>query len=184
MPHSNTSSANEPQFSPEQTAKIATIMERFDRRKLDAFVEVAIDLMDGQDGDADEELNGDEADTTFAEDEEGVEWCGGGAGCACSDPDGPSAPEWHTLGSRKARQFNSSLPPEDAEEDDAREDDDPAGGNVTDEPHDEEPDAEVETWAHPNDHPAGLFIRGRTPPSHTYGVDQRRWADDDNPEAA
>jgi hypothetical protein len=56
------------------------------------------------------------------------------------------------------------------------EDDDPGGGNVEDEGEDideREPDvdAEIETWSHPDDHPAELFIG-------------RRWMDDSEPPEA
>lgn len=77
-----------PQFVTAETLRVAAIMQRFDRRQLAAFVTVAIDLFDGEDGDPDIEANGDETDHCHSED------CfidhrpyGAGPGCPIADPD-------------------------------------------------------------------------------------------------
>lgn len=114
---------------------VARILSRFDRRQLQGFIEVAIELVDLQDGDTDLELdpleaNGEEddeddeggGDTSADENEPDFsrQRPGYGAGCSISDPDG---------------------------EHDGRE---------------PEHDAEIETWSHPDDHAPELFI-GRRP---------------------
>lgn len=66
------------------------ILSRFDREKLAAFVEIAIDLADAMDGDTDLEPSGDELDGTGGEDD----FCDHNAGatpdpgCQISDPGG------------------------------------------------------------------------------------------------
>ncbi len=70
---------------------VMAILSRFDRKQLDGFIAVAIDLADAMDGDPDLEPNGDELDNGCDEDaplfhgehpQQGF-----GAGCPISDPD-------------------------------------------------------------------------------------------------
>ena len=73
--------------------------------------------------------------------------------------------------------------------DDEPEQDDHGGGNVEDEGEaiDEH---ETVSWAHHNDHPSGLFVKGRVHASYdisgrgAYGIDQRRPIGPDNPNEA
>lgn len=78
---------------------VARILSRFDRDQLHGFIAVAIDLADAMDGDADSELAGDEADSSWS--------------------------EFHTRGSRKQVLGSFEMAPGFAHEDD--EEDDPAG---------------------------------------------------------
>ena len=88
-----------------------------DRETLEAFLHVAIDLLDTLDGDTDQE---DENDLEPDDDAKGD----------------PAWIEWHTRGRHKTGRFNSeriardchgSMLHEDAEDDDPREEDDPSG---------------------------------------------------------
>ena len=62
-----------------EAAKIATIMARFDRRKLETFLEAGCELLDA--------IDGDENDHTHSEDCFMEHDRGGGPGCEISDPD-------------------------------------------------------------------------------------------------
>ena len=69
---------------------VARVPARFDRPELEGFITVAIGLLDVMDGDSDLEPNGDEEDSTLAEDEAGAELHArleGGPGCPIGDPD-------------------------------------------------------------------------------------------------
>jgi hypothetical protein len=67
---------------------VARILGRYDRSQVEAFIAVAIDLLDVFDGDTDVELNGDEVDGTNAEDELPRDSSvGSGPRCIISDPD-------------------------------------------------------------------------------------------------
>ena len=68
---------------------VSRILARYDRSKVEAFVSVAIDLLDVLDGDSDLEPSGDEQDGSFAEDEEAARLAraGDGPGCIVADPD-------------------------------------------------------------------------------------------------
>lgn len=67
---------------------VTSVLSRFDRGKLAAFVMVAIDLIDVLDGDPDLEPAGDELDGTNAEDDFNLGTRRAvGAGCPLSDPD-------------------------------------------------------------------------------------------------
>ncbi|MDF8335864.1 hypothetical protein [Novosphingobium cyanobacteriorum] len=77
---------------PAQMPTVVQILSRFDRPTVEAFLSVAIDLLDAMDPDPDVELNGDEFDHNNGEDEEygggsnrPLPW--GGPGCPISDPD-------------------------------------------------------------------------------------------------
>lgn len=68
-------------FAPVPPAAVSRLLARFDRAALAGFIEVAIELLDLADGDADLEPNGDEADgTPRAEDEFHPHERDGGAG--------------------------------------------------------------------------------------------------------
>lgn len=75
-----------------QMPAVVKILARFDRPTVEAFLSVAIDLLDAMDPDPDVELNGDEFDHDNGEDE-GHGGCAnrplpwGGPGCPISDPD-------------------------------------------------------------------------------------------------
>lgn len=69
-------------------APLMRMLARYDRAKVEAFVEISISLLDLMDGDPDTEANGDETDHTESEDcfiEHGI---GLAAGCPVSDPGG------------------------------------------------------------------------------------------------
>lgn len=71
-------------------AAVAAILGRFDRRTLEAFMTVAVELMDLADGDNDVEANGDELDGSQGEDDFGPQNAPlhlDGPGCPLSDPD-------------------------------------------------------------------------------------------------
>lgn len=69
-------------------APVLQIMTRYSRAEIEGFISVAIGLLDLKDGDPDVEANGDEEDSTQAEDEAGGHTrYGGGPGCSISDPD-------------------------------------------------------------------------------------------------
>lgn len=70
-----------------EAAKIASIMARFDRRKLETFLEAGVELLDAIDGDDDREANGDEGDHNNSKDCFIEHERGGGPGCMISDPD-------------------------------------------------------------------------------------------------
>ncbi len=79
---------------------VMAILSRFDRKQLDGFIAVAIDLADAMDGDADLELAGDELNGAASEDEPLFHGehpqQGFGPGCPISDPDygGEEPGEW------------------------------------------------------------------------------------------
>lgn len=82
-----------------------------------ALIDLNLTLLDHVGGDADVE------DGTNVEDEglTGLDQCGrplSGPGCPEADPDGPSSPEWTSLGRFKSQARSQSLPHEDAEQDD------------------------------------------------------------------
>lgn len=88
---------------------VMRVLGRFDRQALASFITVAIDLLDIVDGDPDEEANGDELDGSAAEDDFTTGDSGDSYLCGAGCP--------------------VSDPPKD---------DDPGGGNVIDDPHDED----------------------------------------------
>ena len=69
---------------------VMAILARFDRQTLEAFLTVAVDLLDLADGDPDMEETGDEQDGSLAEDEPAARFAemGNGPGCDVSDPGG------------------------------------------------------------------------------------------------
>jgi hypothetical protein len=72
-------------------APLMRMLGRYDREKVEAFVEISISLLDLIDGDADIELNGDETDHTNSE-ECFIDHCHNSTeswpGCPVSDPGG------------------------------------------------------------------------------------------------
>lgn len=87
-------------------------------------VETAIGQLDRLDGDADQE----------PEDDSGADDVG----------DGRTWPDYVDQHHVSRHATSHETLEDDAEDDDPREDDDPGGGNITDEPHDQEHDAECE----------------------------------------
>lgn len=65
---------------------VARILARYDREKLEAFISVAIDLLDALDPNPDVELNGDELDGSMGEDDFNKQRASG-PGCPLADPD-------------------------------------------------------------------------------------------------
>lgn len=90
-------------------AAITRILSRFDRRELEGFISVALDLLDLADGDPDVELNGDEQDAN-GDDQGDQAWV-----------------EWHTMRGASKRGPNILAGQEDDEDDDPAEEDDPSG---------------------------------------------------------
>ena len=77
------------QIGPAPMPAVARVLSRFDRPQLEAFLSVAIDLLDVMDGDADTEE--DDPPGQCDEDEVNTDLamaCGGGPGCAISDQGG------------------------------------------------------------------------------------------------
>ena len=102
------------QFVSAETAKIAAIITRFSRRKLETFLEAGVELLDAIDGDVEAE------DATDVEDEGIVSEAFDGPGCPASDEDDRAYPEWHARGRHKDAYRDSwkAVASEDAEEDD------------------------------------------------------------------
>ena len=98
---------------------VTRILSRFDRRKLGGFVEIAIELMNLEDGDPDLE------DATNLEDEaiEPQLLHSGGPGCPVSDGGGdPAWIEWNQMRGSQKRGPNLLAGQEDDEDDDPAED--------------------------------------------------------------
>lgn len=70
-------------------AVIAGFLAKFGRQDFEAFIDLAICLLDAVDGDADQEFGGDEQDGDFAEDEPAAVLARlrYGPGCIVADPD-------------------------------------------------------------------------------------------------
>lgn len=119
MSHDHTPTIAHPQFVTAEAAKIAVIMARFDRRKLETFLEAGVELLDAMEGDVDLE------DATDVEDEGIVSEAFDGPGCPASDTDDRAYPEWHGRGRHKEAYRDSwkNITSEDAEEDDGGGDD-------------------------------------------------------------
>lgn len=67
-------------------APVLRLLGDFDRKKLEAFIEISIALLDVYDGDPDTEANGDELDGVYCEDEfADMNEMAGGPGCAIAD---------------------------------------------------------------------------------------------------
>jgi hypothetical protein len=67
---------------------VAQILARYDRPRLEAFITIAVDLLDAFDGDPDVELNGDETDNMGSEEDfDPNRHYSDGPGCLISDPD-------------------------------------------------------------------------------------------------
>lgn len=85
-----------------EAAKIASIMARFDRRKLETFLEAGVELLDAIEGDHDLEPNGDELDGAIGEDDplfhDEHPLAGNGPGCDIADPDAEHDGREHEYG--------------------------------------------------------------------------------------
>jgi hypothetical protein len=101
------------------------------RAAIEAAVETLVEVLNAMDGDSDEEENGDELDGTRAEDEAGAEFYAR----PMSGPGCLIADDDSAVDDRPCDDINMDLEPEH--------------------------DAEIETWSHPDDHPAELFIGRR-----------------------
>lgn len=122
---------NHPASQPNMPA-VARILSHYDRESLEAFLSVALDLLDAMDGDADGE------DATDAEDDHvlspmALAYGADVPGCAISEPDAVGYLEWQTRGSHKlnsaggerlARDAYGNACHDDDEDDDPAEDDD------------------------------------------------------------
>lgn len=70
-------------------APVLRLLGDFDRKKLEAFIEIGVALLDVYDGDPDIEANGDEQDGNHCEDDAmNFNAYGSGPGCEISDPGG------------------------------------------------------------------------------------------------
>ncbi|MBX9859349.1 MAG: hypothetical protein K2Y20_07125 [Sphingomonas sp.] len=74
-------------FAPVPQSAVSRLLARFDRAALEGFIEVAIDLLDMADGDADREPDGDEMDGDPRAEDEFHPHERDGPGCPCADPD-------------------------------------------------------------------------------------------------
>lgn len=98
---------------------VARILSQFDREKVEAFIEIAIGLLDTLDGDPDRE-DGDDLEDDFQ-----LSWRAKGiGGRQDADTEAGAYAEWHTLRAAQ-RKAGSSVVNACGHEDD--EDDDPAG---------------------------------------------------------
>jgi hypothetical protein len=70
-------------------APVLAILARYRRADIEAFIAIAIDLLDLADGEPDRELAGDETDGNAAEDDECAYFAtlGNGPGCGVADDD-------------------------------------------------------------------------------------------------
>lgn len=75
---------------PAPPAAVSRVLSRFDRPALEAFIAVALDLLDLADGDSDLEETGDEQDGSLSEEEPAARFAemGNGPGCDVADPGG------------------------------------------------------------------------------------------------
>lgn len=104
---------------------VARILARFDRPQIEAFLAVAIDLLDTIDGDPDAEEP--DLEDSF------VLHPADGPGCPVADSHSDQAwIEWHTMRGSMKRGPSPNPGHEDAEEDDEAEEDDPSGQNDED----------------------------------------------------
>lgn len=106
---------------------VARILARHPRERLEAFVSIAIDLMDVADGDSDIEPNGDDLDGTGAEDDFCEHSSDGSPGCPVADRGEHAWIEWHTMRGSQKRGPNIARTHEDVEDDDPAEEDDHSG---------------------------------------------------------
>ncbi|MEW6628692.1 MAG: hypothetical protein AB1431_18090 [Pseudomonadota bacterium] len=97
---------------------------RHDRETLEAFLSVAIELLDTLDGDADAE-SGNDLEDDFTLSPIAVAYTDHGPGCPVSDQDAGAWIEWNTMRGSQKRGPNILAGREDDEDDDAAEDDDP-----------------------------------------------------------
>ncbi len=99
---------------------------RHDRETLEAFLSVAIDLLDLVDGDPEAET-GNDLEDDFTLSPMAAAYGGDGPGCAISDQDAGAYVEWHTMRGSQKRGSNILAGQEDDEDDDAAEQDDHEG---------------------------------------------------------
>lgn len=105
---------------------VARILAHYDRESLEAFLSVALDLLDTMDGDPEAE-NGNDLEDDFALSENAIAYGSGGAGCAISDQDAGAYVEWHTMHGSQKGGANILAGQEDDENDDPAEEDDEPG---------------------------------------------------------
>ena len=102
-------------------APLMRLLAQFDRKKVEAFAEISVALLDLMDGDPDAEI-------TSAEDEfSSPNPFERGPGCDIADAGENAWIEWHTMRGSQKRGPNITKAHEDDEEDDEAEEDDPAG---------------------------------------------------------
>lgn len=99
---------------------------RHDRETLEAFLSVAIDLLDLVDGDIDRE-DATNLEDDFALSAMATDYAASGPGCSISDQDAGAYVEWHTMRGSQKRGPNILAGQEDDEDDDAAEQDDHEG---------------------------------------------------------
>lgn len=99
---------------------------RHDRETLEAFLSVAIDLLDMVDGDIDRE-DATDLEDDFALSAMATDYAGSGPGCSISDQDAGAYVEWSTMRGSQKRGPNILAGQEDDEDDDAAEQDDHEG---------------------------------------------------------
>jgi hypothetical protein len=96
-------------FMPQPPAAITRVLAAFNRKTLEGFITVAIDLLDFAAGDPDMEANGDEEDGTRGEDDFGFHSARDGlAGCPVSDP---GENEGHAEPGAWLERVDQTLPP-------------------------------------------------------------------------
>lgn len=99
---------------------------RHDRETLEAFLSVAIDLLDMVDGDIDRE-DATDLEDDFALSAMATDYAASGPGCSISDQDAGAYVEWHTMRGSQKRGPNILAGQEDDEDDDAAEQGDHEG---------------------------------------------------------
>jgi hypothetical protein len=96
---------------------VMAILSRFDRQHLEAFMEVAVELMDVIDGDPDAET-GNDVEDDFVLTPQAIDRAISDPAIDFVDQDGGAWVEWHTMRGSQKRGANFTLGHEDDEEDD------------------------------------------------------------------
>lgn len=105
---------------------VARILSHYDRESLEAFLSVALDLLDAMDGDPDAE-DASDAEDDFALSALAIAFVDPGPGCTISDQDAGAYVEWTTMRVSQKAGPNLMAGREDDEDDDPAEEDDGAG---------------------------------------------------------
>lgn len=120
--------SGQPRIGPPALPAVARILARHDRPAIEAFLAIAIDLLDTLDGDPDAET-GNDVEDDFALTDGAIERAISEPRVDCVDQDEGAYVEWHTKPANRRRcgQSEFTLGHEDDEDDDPAEEDDDSG---------------------------------------------------------